>query len=130
MAVRLSRRKLAAYCADQLVAGKKETALKELAAYLIEKKRTNELELIVRDIEDALLERGIAVADVVAARKLTAQALKQVTEYIVSQRPGTKVQLRTRVEPEVLGGVKVSFSGEELDATIRRKLTTLKASKV
>jgi F-type H+-transporting ATPase subunit delta len=130
MAVRLSRRKLAAYCADQLMAGKKELVLTELAAYLIEKKRTSELELLVRDVEDALLTRGIAVADVVTARELTAGTLKQVTDYVASRHPGVSVQLRTRVEPEVLGGVKVSFSGEELDATVRRKLTTLKASKV
>ena len=78
MATRLSRRKLAEYSADQLLAGKKEAVLQELAAYLIEKKRVSELELIVRDIEAALLARGTAIADVVTARKLTAETQAQI----------------------------------------------------
>lgn len=130
MATRLSRRKLAEYSADQLLAGKKEAVLQELAAYLIEKKRVSELELIVRDIEAALLARGTAIADVVTARKLTAETQAQIEKYVASQHPGVTVQLRTRVEPDVLGGAKIGLAGEELDGTIRRKLTTLKASKV
>ena len=130
MATRLSRRKLAEYSADQLLAGKKVAVLQELAAYLIEKKRVSELELIVRDIEAALLARGTAIADVVTARKLTAETQAQIEKYVASQHPGVTVQLRTRVEPDVLGGAKIGLAGEELDGTIRRKLTTLKASKV
>lgn len=129
MAARLSRRKLASYCADQLVAGKKDV-IRELAAYLLDKKRVRELELIVRDIEDVLVSRGIVVADVVSAHELSAETLKQVTTFVATQRSGASVQVRSRVDPNVLGGVKISFSGEELDATIRHKLTTLKASKV
>lgn len=130
MATRLSRRKLAEYSADQLLAGKKETVLQELAAYLIEKKRVSELELIVRDIEAALLTRGIAIADVMTARKLTTETQAYIEAFVASKHPDATVQLRTRVEPDVLGGVKIGLAGEELDATIRRKLTTLKASKV
>jgi F-type H+-transporting ATPase subunit delta len=130
MATRLSRRKLAEYSADQLLAGKKETVLQELAAYLIEKKRVSELDLIIRDIEAALLLRGIAIADVVTARTLTSETQAHIEAFIASKHPGTTVQLRTRVEPDVLGGAKIGLAGEELDATIRRKLTTLKASKV
>ena len=130
MATRLSRRKLAEYSADQLLAGKKEIVLQELAAYLIEKKRTSEVELIVRDIEAALLSRGVAIADVVTARELTTETQAHIEKFVASQHPGTTVQLRTRVEPDVLGGAKIGLAGEELDATIRRKLTTLKASKV
>jgi F-type H+-transporting ATPase subunit delta len=130
MATRLSRRKLAEYSADQLLAGKKEAVLQELAAYLIEKNRVSELELIVRDIEAALLARGTAIADVVTARKLTAETQAQIEKFVASQHPGVTVQLRTRVEPDVLGGAKIGLAGEELDGTIRRKLTTLKASKV
>jgi F0F1-type ATP synthase delta subunit len=130
MAVRLSRRKLASYCADQLMSGNKATVIQELAAYLIEKRRTNELELIVRDIEDALLLRGIAIADVVTARELTAETLKQVKSFVTTQYANASVQLRTRIEPEVLGGIKVSLPGEELNRTLQRKIATLKASKV
>lgn len=130
MSVRLSRRKLASYCADGLLAGKKDVVLQELAAYLIEKKRVNELELIVRDIEAALLSRGVVVADVVTARDLTAATEKHIAAFVASRYPNASVQLRAHVDPAVLGGVKITLAGEELDGTIRRKLTALKASKV
>jgi len=50
---RLSRRKIAALYADELLAGHKDV-VKKLAAYLIESRRERELDLIVRDIEAAL----------------------------------------------------------------------------
>jgi F0F1-type ATP synthase delta subunit len=77
MATRLSRRKIAAYAADKLAAGAaSKKVLSEVAAYLIEMRRTREIDLLVRDIEDALEVRGIVVADVTSAYPLT-EALKR-----------------------------------------------------
>lgn len=129
MAVRLSRRKIASYCADQLIAGKQDIT-SQLAAYLVDQRRVRELELIVRDIEAALMERGVLVADVASAYDLTAETTKQIMAFVAQAKNGASVQLRTHIDPELLGGVKISLPGEELDATIRRKLTVLKASKV
>ena len=66
--VKLSRRKIAAHLADELVAGR--PIAKQLAAYLVETRRTREATLMVRDIESALADRGVLLADVSTSREL------------------------------------------------------------
>ena len=83
MAQRLSRRKIAAHYADELLAGKKDVA-RNLAAYLVDTRRVRELDLIVRDIESALTDRGTLLADVTSARKLSGEAVKEITKYLKS----------------------------------------------
>lgn len=127
MAGRVSRRKLAHYVVNKLESGAPaRTILKELAAYLTETRRNREYELIVRDIEDLLAERGTVVADVTSARPLGAIARKDIEKII-----GAKdVQLRETVDPDVLGGVRIDMPGSRYDGTIRYKLNALKAKQL
>jgi F-type H+-transporting ATPase subunit delta len=125
----LSRRKLATYIADQLLAGKKD-AIKQLAAYLVDAGRMKEAELIVRDIESALMARGVVVADVASAHSLSAKTTKALESFVKQSTGAKTVELRSIVDEQLLGGVKVAVPGAEMDATLRRKLMTLKASKV
>lgn len=129
MAVRVSRRKIAAYCADRLIAGDTSVA-DQLAAYLVDERRTREVELVVRDIEAALAARGVMIADVASATKLSEATKKAIGSFLTEADGSTRVYLREALDPSLLGGVKVTTPDAELDATIRRKLTTLKASKV
>lgn len=129
MAIRLSRRKLAAYTAEQLMKADK-TVLTQLAAYLVETRRTKELPLLVRDIESALAAHGVVVADVVTVGGLSAAAEKAVRDFVASTQNASKVHLRTAEDPALLAGVKINLPGSELDTSVRRKLTALKASKV
>ena len=70
--MKLTRRKLSDYAAEQLLAGKKvNEVMREIAAHLIDTKRTKELELVVRDIESRLLAQGMALVTVTSARELT-----------------------------------------------------------
>lgn len=128
MAGRTSRRKLAAYCAEELINGR--DIAKRLAAYLVESRRTREYELIARDIELALAERGVLVADVTSSKVLSDTSRKAITSYLESTTHAKAVHLRESVEPELLGGVKVAVPGSELDASLRHKLNQLKASKI
>jgi F0F1-type ATP synthase delta subunit len=123
MASRISRRKLADYAAGQLTSGKSTDVIRELAAFLIETKRTRELELIVRDIESALMERGIVVADVVTARPLTDELKLQIKQLV----GGKTLTLREVVDKTVLGGMRLGLPGKQLDATLRRKIQSIKA---
>lgn len=129
MPARLSRRKIAAHYAEQLRLGNKKTP-KELAAYLIETGRVRELDLIVRDIEAALVERGVLLADIASARELSSSAVKEITAYLKSQTNASDIHLRTTVDPDLLGGVRITTPGGELDATLRHRLNQLKASKI
>lgn len=127
MALRLSRRKLAAYVADKLIAGDKPTAaLKEAAAYLVDTRRTREQELLVRDIEDALATRGTVVADVTSAFPLSSSLKSEIKKLV----GGKTLQFRETVDKDVLGGVRVDVPGKRFDGTIRRKLMQLKAKQL
>ncbi|MDN5274317.1 MAG: atpH [Candidatus Saccharibacteria bacterium] len=127
MALRLSRRKIATYTADQLLAGvSKRDVLRSVAAYLVDAKRTRELTLLVRDIEDVLAERGHIVADVASAHPLS-ETLKAEIKKLVG---GSTPQLRELVESDLLGGVRVDVPGKRFDGTIRHKLTALRAKQL
>jgi F-type H+-transporting ATPase subunit delta len=127
MAMRLSRRKLAAYVADKLQDGASAPkVLREVAAYLIDTRRTRELELLVRDIEDALAIRGTVVADITTAHALS-QELKNEVNALIGAK---KLQIRETIDESVLGGVRIDIPGKRFDGTIRRKLTALRAKKI
>lgn len=127
MPARLSRRKLAAYAAEKMLAGTpKKAILKELAAYLVDTKRTREMELLVRDIEDTLASRGVVVANVATAHPLSAGMKSEINKLIGAKN----VQLREAVDPTVLGGVRIELPGKRFDGTMRHKLNALKANKV
>lgn len=127
MAMRLSRRKIATYAADQLLTGvSTREVLRSIAAYLVDARRTRELTLLVRDIEDVLAARGHVVADVTSAHPLS-ETLKAEIKDLVG---GSTLQLRELVEPDLLGGVRIDVPGKRYDGTIRRKLTALRAKQL
>jgi F-type H+-transporting ATPase subunit delta len=125
---KLSRRKVAALLADELLAGKKVT--KKLAAYLIDTKRTREATLFVRDIESALAQRGVLLADVASSFELTSDTEKAVTDYLQHATGAKDVQLRTSVDPSLLGGVRLETPDQRLDSTLRHRLNQLTASRL
>lgn len=130
MAVRVSRRKLASHVAEQLHRGA-SSAIPELAAFLVDNGRTHEADLLVRDIEVELAKRGTVVATVTSAQPLTDQARSDVSA-VIRERYGADADVRLKeiVDPTILGGVKISTPREELDASVRRALTNLKASNI
>ena len=127
MAGKISRRKLAEHTAKRLANGDPTNGvMRELAAYLIESRREKEAELIVRDVENALLAKGTAVATVVSARKLADDAKKALREFISSQYSGVKtVELREKVDSSLIGGVRLELPDRQLDASVKSKLEKL-----
>lgn len=124
---KLSRRSIAMYVANELVAAKnRKQVVLQLAAYLVESRRTSELPLVVRDIEYYLSEKGSVSGVITSAFDLSAETKKAIEKYVKQHTGAKEVSLTNFVDPTVLGGVKVSIPGQELDTTIRRNLTTLK----
>lgn len=82
----VSRRKLAKYAAEQLLAGN-DAVLEEIAGFLIYEKHEREVELLARDIEVELAERGTVVATVESARALDA-ATKDAIKRLLSSNSG------------------------------------------
>ncbi len=129
MAVRLSRRKIADYVAQQM-AGDATTdrLVLKLAAFIVDTKRTNELGLIIRDIEYALSRRGVVLAKVTSAFDLSEATRLAVTKLIADKTGASQVHLGQFIDPGVLGGVKIDLPGLQYDATVARRLTTLRTN--
>lgn len=125
MARRLSRERLAQYVADGLIDGNRKV-ITELAAHLIETRRTTEVDLIVRDIEYYLAQKGIVGATVISADQLTADVQKAIEKFIKDKTDAKQISLQTVVDPTVIGGVKIRLPDRELDRTIAHQLTILR----
>ena len=124
---RISRRSIAEYIATGLIDGKdKKALLKELAGFLVETKRTKELDLIISDIEFQLSDKGIVSTVVTSAADLTAETKKAVEAFVKEKTKAKQVSLQSMVDPTVLGGVKIAVPGYELDQTVAHQLTVLK----
>ena len=129
MATRLSRRKITSYIAGELAAGKESTLLiKQLAALLIDSRRTKEVELIVRDIEYELRKQGIVLARVTSAFDLSTATQSAIKQLIKEQTDAKTIELKQFIDPTVLGGVKLDLPGLRMDTTIGHRLTTLRTN--
>ena len=151
---RVSRRKLAMYAAERLLAGD-ETVIDELAALVISDRREREIDLLVRDIEVEMAERGTIVATVESARKLDASTKSEIERLLTPAegRPAAraskkdarsearapeagvsirdlKVLLRESIDKTLIGGFKLRTPTQSLDATMSKKLHDLRAGKI
>lgn len=127
MARKLSRRSVARYVARRLEAGDDSKSLAKLvAAFLIDTRRTHELDSLIEDISVALAEAGHVNGVVTVTHALSdsiTEELKQFTKHVTK---ASDVLLTTEVDPAVLGGFRLSLPGGEFDATIKHQLMTLK----
>lgn len=127
MAGRLSRRSIARYAAGRVAEGDTAAAVKHLAAYLVSERRTKELDLLVRDIEHALAERGIVIADVFSSRPLSDSVLSEIKALAGRGEKPREVHLRLHEDESLLGGVVVRVPGAELDGSLRGRINNVKA---
>ncbi|NLN61594.1 MAG: F0F1 ATP synthase subunit delta [Myxococcales bacterium] len=124
-----SRRQLANYVADQLLAGR-SAVIDELAAYLVETRRIKEADTLVMSIESALLMRGVLVAEVSSTRPLSDSTRTLIASKLRQAFQTQTLHLRERTDPSLLGGILVRTADHEMDGTLRHALNQLKALKV
>jgi F-type H+-transporting ATPase subunit delta len=126
MAIRYSRRRLASFLAENVGGPNEKKALKQVAAYLVEFRRTKEADLIVRDVLSLMKDMGIVTAHITSARPLSDAVERQLTAFIKQKTAATSVSVESSVDPTVIGGVKISLPGAELDQTIAHQLKRLR----
>ncbi len=124
---KVSRRELARTVTSQLLSGADQALLvRQLAAYLVERKMTNQLDMLIEDIAQELqAQTGHVTASVTTAFEPSAETLTQIKQTLLSLTNASTAELNVSVDPHLLGGVVVALPGQELDASIRRKLTSL-----
>lgn len=121
----LSRQKLARFLADEIVAGRRDAGLQQVAAYLIEAGRVSESEQVIRSTEELLEERGHMVVRATTAHPLDATQKKSLKTLLNA----ATLEIESVVDANVLGGIRIETPSRVLDATVARRLQTLRESK-
>lgn len=99
----------------------------EIAAYLLDENRTNELDSLMRDIVAYRADKGTVEVTAVSAHDLP-QGVKQDIEKLIREHfPGVKeIIINERIDTDTVGGVRLELVGQQLDMTIRSKLNRFK----
>ena len=125
--MKVSRRVLARYIATELQAGKSRAdVVQSLAAYVVEHRLHNQLELILADVASNLAALGNVEATVTTAQPLTEDLRKELTEYVKRIENAEKVTLNETVDKRLLGGVVVETPSKRFDASVATKLKRLR----
>ena len=70
-------------------------------------------------------QRGILPVEVISAVPLTPAQREALTQTL-SARTGKTIELHSKLDPAVLGGVKLRYEGRELDGTAAGRLDALR----
>jgi F0F1-type ATP synthase delta subunit len=124
-----SRRRVAKFIADQLADGEPVSRIaRVLAAWLCESKQSRNWELVLRDIETALLrDHKYLAADVISARKLSAETIDDLRKMLIRETDAKTVEILSEIDEKLVGGVIVRTPESEMDSTLLAKLRKLRA---
>ncbi len=103
-----------------------EDIVRNFLELLIEKHRMPAIHRIRREY-DALWEEAnkLLPVEVTSAIELDRQTVEQIGEKI-GERTGRRVQLESKVDPDILGGIVVRVGDRILDASIANRLEGLR----
>lgn len=126
--ISFSRRQLARYAVEEMMAGKRLSVLTEnLAAALIASGRRKEVELLLSDIDQELEDRGlVARAHITSARQLSAELQHELSAKIKKMAGVKDVVITHDIDEKVLGGFRVETANHSWDKTVARQLTAIK----
>jgi F-type H+-transporting ATPase subunit delta len=125
---KVSRRALARYGAEQLLAGQSAKRLaKQLVAALIESGRAGEADFLLEDIAWELERRQeLAIGQVTSAHTLSAKLQTELKKQLKQATGAKQVLLENNIDKSVLGGLRLQTAGKTWDSTVLRKLSELR----
>jgi F-type H+-transporting ATPase subunit delta len=111
---------------DRLVGKKANASAVSIIRHLVQSPRERRIgELIQMAAETVADASGAFVATVTAAAPLTAPQLKTLTATLTTQY-GRQPRIAVRVDPSVIGGLRVQVGDDVIDGTIASRLTELR----
>ncbi len=127
--MKTSRVELAKIISDKIDGGIAPSKLaKEIAAYLLEERRINELNSLIRDVIKYRAGKGFKEIDVVSAHEITKAIEIEIKKYAGSIDKNTKsVVLNSKINKSLIGGLKLEINASKLlDLTVRAKFNNFK----
>ncbi len=98
-----------------------------VAAFLLERNEAELLNTLMRDVLKYRAAHGIVEATAVSAFPLDSEARNDLMNALKAEYPSaSNYKVNERIDPSVIGGVRLEMADEELDLTVRSKLNTLK----
>ncbi len=127
---KLSRRIVARTIAAKLLAeptpARRKHWLQVTAAYLLDQKQADDVDLVVNDIAHELYEQsGHLAVDVVSAHALSASVREELKKTLQASTSAKHVELSEQLDPQLLGGLVARTPDAELDLSVRTKLKQL-----
>jgi len=111
----------------QIFAGQVSPLTLNFVMMIIDKRRGNYIGVITEKYRDMADEsRNIAKAELVAAREIPEDEIKSLAEKL-SASSGKTVQLVVKVDPSLLGGIKIRMGDRIIDGTVAKKLEMMKS---
>jgi F0F1-type ATP synthase delta subunit len=125
---KVSRRAIARTVASKLLhePSKRAYWLRATAAYLVEQRMVDDVDLLVTDIARELFgQSGHLFADVTSARKLPGTVRADLAKALKQATGAVRVELAEHTDPSLLGGLIARTPDAQLDASVRTKLKKL-----
>ncbi len=123
----MNRKSLADYAVSNIDKNPAKLS-EEIAAYLIENNAVGELDSLSRDIVNGMEDRkSVVELDVCSAHDLSATDKSSIEKLVKSLHPKSKkIIMNHKVDPSLVGGVKLDFANASLDMTVKAKLNKLR----
>lgn len=103
-----------------------ETTTKNFLGLLAQNGRAGDLPAVIAGFEALYAKHtGLVAAEVVSTQALTAAQLKTITTALTTAL-GKNPEITTRVDPSILGGLKVKVGSKLFDASLKTKLDQMK----
>jgi F-type H+-transporting ATPase subunit delta len=113
---------------EQFLPRPEQQLARNLAFMLIQRRRFDILPEMVEVFRDMMLEmQGIAIADVTTAVEMTAAERASVERHL-SAMAGKQIELRTRVDPTMIGGIVARIGDQLIDGSVLSRLQDMRAA--
>ncbi|MGB7085376.1 MAG: ATP synthase F1 subunit delta [Phormidesmis sp.] len=97
--------------------------MKNFLMLLVDKGRISMIEPILQQFQTQVRELKQAVlAEVISAVELNDEQKETVRQKVLSMTQANSVELETRIDPDLMGGVIIQIGSQVLDASIRGQL--------
>ena len=120
-----TRMQVAHYLSENLDGPRRKEAIKQVAAWLVKNGKSRQAEYLSRDAAYILTNDGYVTATITTARPLEQQAQKAVKAYLVKTCDAKEVELVLKVDPAVIGGIRIETPIGTLDETVKQRLMTI-----
>jgi F-type H+-transporting ATPase subunit delta len=125
---KFSRRVIARTVASKLLhePSKRAYWVQATAAYVLEQRMADDVELLINDIARELFEQsGHLHTDVTSARTLSESVRTELVRTLREATGATRVELTEHVDASLIGGLIARTPDAQLDASVRTKLKQL-----